>query len=143
MLSQIEEAFLARSRIARLATADRDGAPHVVPVCFVIAGQTLYIAIDEKPKSRPASQLKRLKNIAENAQTAVVVDHYSEDWSQLGWVMLRGKAEILADGVEHTSAQEILKTRYPQLRAMNIASQPVIALRIDRVTSWGKLDVPD
>ena len=135
-----ERAFLSAHRVARLATADGHGAPHVVPVCFALGEAALYITVDEKPKRRDIP-LKRLRNIAENAQVALVVDRYAEDWSRLGWVLLRGPAEILVDGDEHGAAQALLVARYPQLAAMAIAELPVIALRIARVTSWGNLDV--
>jgi PPOX class probable F420-dependent enzyme len=138
--SASEHRFLEQRRVAHLATADRTGEPHLVPVCFALAGETLYITIDEKPKRR--SGLKRLSNIAENPSVAVTADHYDEDWTKLGWVMLRGRAEILGAGLEHDKAQELLRTRYPQLRVMAIAALPVIALRIARVTSWGSLAEP-
>jgi PPOX class probable F420-dependent enzyme len=98
MLSEMERLFLKNRRVAHLATADRDAAPHVVPVCFAIRNDTLYVTIDAKPKRSLSTPLKRLKNIAENPAVAVVVDRYEEDWGQLGWVMLRGHAEILIDG---------------------------------------------
>ena len=138
MLSEAERRFLSRRKVAHLATADRSGTPHVVPVCFALADGALYITIDEKPK-RPGAPLKRLRNIAENPAVAVVVDRYDDDWTRLGWVMLRGPAEILSDGAEHARAQEALRARYPQLNDMQIASLPVIAVRIERVTSWGNL----
>jgi PPOX class probable F420-dependent enzyme len=133
--------FLANMRIAHLATADRRGVPHVVPVCFAVSGDRLYITIDEKPKRRPAARLKRLMNIAENPAVAVVVDRYEEDWTRLGWVLLHGRAEILADGPEHDHAQALLRTRYRQLETMQLAPYPVIVVRIDRATSWGNLRV--
>src|SRR2546428_5787370 len=142
MLSDDERRFLAQQRVAHLATADRRAVPHVVPVCFAVLGRTLYITIDEKPKRRPGAALKRLRNIAENPAVAVIVDRYDEDWARLGWVMLRGNAEILTLGDEHARAQALLRTRYPQLAAMRIGELPVIALRIERVTSWGDLS-PD
>ena len=138
MLSERERRFVERQRVAHLATADRLAEPHVVPVCFALAGSVLYVTVDEKPK-RAGPGLKRLRNIAENPQVAVVVDSYAEDWSRLGWVMLRGRAEILLDGHEHDTAQALLRARYPQLQAMQIAHLPVIAVRIVRVTSWGNL----
>jgi PPOX class probable F420-dependent enzyme len=141
MLSDRERRFLAQQRIAHLATADRGAVPHVVPVCFAVAGGTLYITIDEKPKRHPATALKRLKNIAENPAVAVIVDRYDEDWARLGWVMLRGRAEILREGQEHQDAQDLLRARYPQLAAMQIATYPVIAVRIERTRSWGDLSV--
>ena len=68
-----------------------------------------------------------------------MVDRYDEDWTQLGWVMVQGKAAILEGGKEHTKAQRLLKARYPQLEGMQIGDLPVIAIRIKRVVSWGKL----
>jgi len=140
MLSDIEREFLMAQRIGRLATADARGNPHVVPVCFAIAEDTLYITIDEKPK-RQDRPLKRVRNILENPQAAFVADRYDEDWRRLGWVMLRGPAEILEAGPEHDAAQELLRARYPQYRAMSLAGLPVIALRIERAASWGDLSV--
>ena len=142
-LSDGERRFLADHRIAHLATADRRGAPHVVPVCFAVSEATLYITIDEKPKQGSATALKRLRNIAENPAVALVVDRYDEDWSLLGWVMLRGQAEIITEGTEHAAAQALLRSRYRQLEAMRIALLPVIAVRIDRASSWGNLGAAD
>jgi PPOX class probable F420-dependent enzyme len=141
MLDDAQRRFLSSRRIAHLATADAAGMPHVVPVCFAVAAATLYITIDEKPKGDPR-RLKRLRNIAENPAAAIVVDRYDEDWTRLGWVMLRGRAEILDAGEEHDRAQALLQRRYPQLAAMDIAALPVIALRIARAASWGDL-APD
>lgn len=143
MIPDCVRKFLADRRVAHLATADRTAIPHVVPVCFAVHGDTLYITIDEKPKRKPGSILKRLKNIAENPAVALVVDRYDEDWSRLGWVMLHGRADILNQGTEHGEAQQLLHFRYPQLEAMSIAEQPVIAVRIQRATSWGDLSVQE
>ncbi len=132
--------FLDRQRIARLATADEKAAPHVVPVCYVVADDTAYITMDEKPKRVTSRALKRLRNIAANPRVAFVVDHYDDgDWSQLGWVMVRGPADILESGDEHAVAQALLTARYAQLADMNLAPHPVIALRIETVSSWGNL----
>ena len=139
ILSEPERQFLTRCRVARLATADRHAVPHVVPICFAVRGNTLYFAIDEKPKRRPRAMLKRLRNIAENPMVAVVADRYDEDWTRLGWVMLHGRAEILDRGIEHDEAQVMLRARYQQLKAMHIAGYPVVAVRIERATSWGNI----
>jgi PPOX class probable F420-dependent enzyme len=143
MLSDRERRFLAHRRIAHLATADRRAVPHVVPVCFAISEGTLYITMDEKPKRHPSIALKRLRNIRENPAVGVIVDRYEEDWALLGWVMLHGHAEILTDGMEHRDAQALLRSRYPQLEAMQIEHHPVIAIRIERTTSWGNLSVAE
>jgi PPOX class probable F420-dependent enzyme len=138
MLSEAQRALLERSRVGRLATADKNGAPHVIPVCYAVAEETLYVTIDEKPK-RQDRPLKRVRNILENPQAAFVADRWDEDWRRLGWVMLRGCTEILYEGAEHDRAQALLRQRYPQYRSMNLADLPVIALRIRRATSWGDL----
>jgi PPOX class probable F420-dependent enzyme len=83
--------------------------------------------------------LKRLRNIIDNPVAAFVADRWDEDWTRLGWVMLRGPAEILADGAEHDRAQALLRSRYPQYQGMALDDLPVIAMRIERVTSWGNL----
>ena len=139
MLVERERAFLLSQRVARLASADARGVPHVVPVCFAVAGETVYITVDEKPKHTPGGTLKRIRNLVENPAVALVADHYEEDWRRLGWVMLRGRAEILHEGEEHDRAQALLRARYVQYREMSLAALPVIAIRIARVASWGDL----
>jgi PPOX class probable F420-dependent enzyme len=141
VLSDPELRFLLTRRVGYLATADDRANPHVVPVCFTISHHTLYITVDEKPKRVAGTALKRLRNIERNPMVAIVVDRYDEDWSLLGWVMLRGRAEILSSGTEHDHAQALLRSRYQQLAAMQIAERPVIAVRVERVTSWGDLSL--
>lgn len=138
MLSDRQARFLADRRVGHLATADARAIPHLVPVCFVVSEGTLYITIDQKPKGDPRG-LKRIRNILENPVAAFVADRWDENWTRLGWVMLRGPAEILSAGAEHDRAQELLRQRYAQYRAMELTELPVIAIRIERVTSWGKL----
>ena len=142
MIGVAEKKFLDARRVGHLATADAAGAPHVVPVCYAATDTAAYITIDEKPKNADVARMKRLRNIAENPAVALVVDRYDEDWARLGWVMLRGPAEILADGDEHAMAQANLRARYPQYRAMRLEELPVIAIRVTRVTSWGALGDP-
>jgi PPOX class probable F420-dependent enzyme len=134
--------FLARRRVAHLATSDASGAPHVVPICFTLLGDTLYIAIDEKPKTSDVRRLRRLRNIVENPRVAIVADVYADaDWSRLGFVMLRATARLLEppDG-EHTRAIESLRGKYPQYREMSLETRPAIAADITMVTTWGSLE---
>jgi PPOX class probable F420-dependent enzyme len=139
MLSSDERQFLSAQRVGRLATADEQAIPHVVPICFVLSGSTLYSAIDDKPKKEPRRPLKRLRNIEANPNVSIVIDRYDEDWTLLGWVLLWGRAEILIVGSERDRAQELLRGRYPQYRTMQISGYPVIAVRIERTASWGNL----
>ena len=139
MLSSKERSFLTARRVGYLATADSNAIPHVVPVCFAIRDDDLYITIDGKPKTTSHQSLKRLRNIRDNAAVAIVVDRYDEDWTLLGWVMLLGRAEILVNGIEHDQAQALLRQRYRQLDSMQIAGLPVIAVRLERIKNWDNL----
>ena len=139
-----QAAFLVRQRVARLATADGGGRPYAVPVCFALAQASVYIALDEKPKGVPASRLKRVRNILENPDVALIADRYAEDWSLLAFVMVRGRAELLEpDSGEHAAAVRLLRGKYHQYEAMRIEDNPVIAIRPEKATSWGALDEPE
>jgi PPOX class probable F420-dependent enzyme len=139
-MNDIERQFLVKQFVAHLATADGDGVPHVVPVCFTILESTAYIAIDQKPKSGDPRALKRIQNIAANPSVALIVDHYEDDWQQLAWVMLRGTAEILESGDEREAAHTLLRQRYKQYEGMDFLGLPMIAIRIARTSSWGQID---
>jgi PPOX class probable F420-dependent enzyme len=117
------------ARVARLATVDPQGRPHVVPICFAIEGDTLYTAVDEKPKR--TRELQRLRNIQANPQVEALIDEYDEDWSRLWWVRLRGTARILDD----RRAMELLAAKYPQYRERPPAG-PVIAVSIEERIEW-------
>ena len=121
------------ARVGRLATVDEEGRPHLVPICFALEGETLYSAVDEKPKR--SKRLKRLENIRRHPQVAVLVDHYEEDWTRLWWVRLDGTARVLEDGPEREHGLALLLARYDQYRA-EPPTGPVIAVRIDRWRGW-------
>ena len=140
MLTNQALRFLNSHRVARFATADLRGQPHVVPICYAVSNDTAYFTIDEKPKRSTDKPLKRITNLQQNPHVALVVDRYDEDWTRLGWVMVQGEAALLDSCKEHTKAQRLLKARYPQLDGMHIGDLPVIAIRIKRVVSWGNLD---
>ena len=140
MLTNQTRGFLNNHRVARFATADLGGQPHVVPICYAVSNDTAYFTIDEKPKRSTYKPLKRIRNLQHNPRVALVVDRYDEDWTRLGWVMIQGEATVLNSGKEHGKAQRLLTARYPQLDEMQIGELPVIAIRIKHVVSWGKLD---
>ena len=118
------------ARVARLATVDEQGRPHVVPICFVLDGDTLYIAVDEKPKRTRA--LKRLRNIQVNPHVEVLIDHYDEDWSQLWWVRLRGTAWVVETDER---ALRLLREKYPQYHRQ-APQGPFIVVTIDERREW-------
>ena len=127
----------AAARVARLATADASGRPHLVPVVFAVWTDVIYSVVDAKPKRTTA--LRRLANVAENPRVALLADHYEEDWSALWWVRAEGRARVLepgssaeADGGEAARAMELLRTRYPQQRAVGA----VLAVDVVRWSGW-------
>jgi PPOX class probable F420-dependent enzyme len=124
---------VAAARVGRLATLGAEERPHLVPICFVLEGETLYSAVDEKPKR--SRRLQRLANIRGNPNVSVLVDHYEEDWARLWWVRLDGTARVLEDGPERERALELLRAKYEQYRA-EPPSGAVIAVRIERWRGW-------
>jgi PPOX class probable F420-dependent enzyme len=124
-------ARFAAARVARLATADAAGRPHLVPVCFAVAGDTVYSAVDEiKPKA--TLRLRRLRNVAENPAVSLLVDHYSDDWSALWWVRADGHARVLEAAPD---AIALLAARYSQYRDAPPAG-PVLAVDVERWSGW-------
>ena len=129
--------LIDRKRIAHLATADTDSAPHVVPICFALYGDTLYSVIDRKPKRAAATELRRVRNIIDNPRVSVLMDHYEEDWSRLWYVLIRGTASILHEGPEHARAIELLLRKYAQYARMDIEDRPIIKVETAGVVVWG------
>ena len=128
--------LIRSARIAHLATADRFGRPHVVPICFAFDGKYFYSPIDEKPKRSAPTKLKRLRNIRDNPQASLVIDHYDEDWSKLCYVLITGTARILQRGKTYNLAVVLLRKKYPQYRRMLIETRPVIVITPKRITFW-------
>ena len=143
MALEIEERivqFINSHRVARLATADAAGRPAVVPICYVFNGESFYSAIDKKPKRVDLMQLQRVRNIRVNSHVALVIDDYSEKWSELIYVVIRGVAEIIdpdeSISTEHESAVAALRLKYDQYRSMAIDRNPIIKIVPKQVRLW-------
>jgi PPOX class probable F420-dependent enzyme len=129
--------FIREHRVARLATADREGRPLVIPICYVLDGDAIYSSIDEKPKSVAARSLKRVRNIEANPHVSLVIDDYSDDWSRLAYVLVGGLAEVIPAGVvEQVRTVELLREKYPQYLAMAIEERPIIKIAPTRIKRW-------
>jgi len=138
-------ARFAEARVARLATADGHGHPHLVPIAFALLGDDLYSSIDRKPKahSGQGARLRRLDNIRANPAVSVLVDDYSEDWQQLWWARADGTARIIEAGeAEAARAIVALSDRYQQYRETPPPG-PVIAVAVDRWSGWAARSDPD
>jgi PPOX class probable F420-dependent enzyme len=124
---------LAGSRVAHLATVSAEGRPHIVPIVFALDGDTLYFAVDAKPKR--TANLQRLRNIAANPAVSVLADHYEDDWTRLWWVRADGTARVVTDDSEASRAIDLLASRYRQYLTQRPGG-PVVAIHIDRLTGW-------
>ena len=135
-LSPDEDRFLRSARTAHLATADANGQPHVVPVCFVFNGESIYSVLDSKPRTTALRQLRRVRNILANPRVSLVVDHYEEDWSRLQYVMISGEASLLESGEEWSLSIVMLRQKYPQYHRMDLDQSPVIKITPARFVPW-------
>lgn len=138
MLHADDWAFLEQQRVGHLATADTDGRPHVVPVCYARVAERLYIPIDAKPKRGNPRALMRLRNLGARPEAALLVDRYEEDWRRLRWLLIHARATVIETGQEREAALAALEQRYPQYAAMRLATLglPVIALEPTAVRRW-------
>jgi PPOX class probable F420-dependent enzyme len=133
--------FIVSHQVARLATADAHGQPHVIPFCYAFNGEHFYFVVDEKPKRQTGKPLKRIRNILENPHVSLVIDDYADDWSQLAYVLVLGTAQLVANETEHATALALLRERYPQYRAMRLVYPDNSMVRITprKVIAWGKV----
>lgn len=131
-------ATLEAARHGYLSTASPDGEPHLQPVVFQVVAESIYIAIDEKPKT--TLRLRRLTNIESNPRFALLIDNYDDTWDRLWWILLRGPAMVLWPSTweveEAEAAIAALRAKYPQYESMGLGERPLLKLTPDRVTRW-------
>jgi PPOX class probable F420-dependent enzyme len=138
VLTADEIAFVHTQRVARLATVDVEGHPHIVPVCYAFDGTRFYIPLDEKPKRVDESKLRRVRNIEARHEASLLIDQYDDDWSRLGFILAHGHAGLLQpEDALHAQALLLLRERYVQYRTMKLERHMVIVITPDSVTSWG------
>ena len=149
-LTDGQRALLDPARRATLATIAADGRPRLVPICFVVVDDVIWSPLDEKPKSvDDPRRLARVRHIERDARVTLLVDRWSEDWSELGWLRLDGRGDILEpegdpattanDREEHAAAVAALRNKYPQYATHDLETRPIIRLTIDRAVGWGDL----
>jgi PPOX class probable F420-dependent enzyme len=126
------------SPVAHLATVRPDGSPHVVPISFALDGDTIWTAVDAKPKR--GTRLRRLENVAANPRVSVIVDHYEADWTRLWWARADGHASEYWQGPELERALALLRARYPQYAEVRLQG-PALGITVDRWTGWSASSV--
>lgn len=141
MYSTPEREYLESARVARFATANANGDPHVIPICFALVDESIVTALDEKPQTVGPSELRRVRDIEENHRVALVADQYSEHWEELGWVQVRGTATIVSPGESsHESGVTTLRSKYAQYESQALEERPLIEITPTTVRSWGTLE---
>jgi PPOX class probable F420-dependent enzyme len=149
VLTPAEFTFLAAARRAVLATIDDRGSPRLVPICFAVMPARpplLYTPVDEKPKRvADPHDLGRIRDIVQRPGVTLLIDRWSEDWTRLGWLRLKGMADLVEPGdgdagVERATAVAALRHKYPQYATHRLEDRPMIRIRIERSRSWGSLD---
>ena len=139
-ITPVIEEFIERARVARLATVDRTFRPHLVPVVFVFDGNHFFIPIDQKRKTVKPRGLKRIKNLQDNPNVALLIDTYSEDWTKLAFVMIQGKASVITSrtqwNIDVKEAYKKLTTKYRQYQKIGM-SEMCIIIKPEKITSWG------
>jgi PPOX class probable F420-dependent enzyme len=133
---------LRNARVARLATLDDKNRPHIVPICFVYDGRLFYTAVDRKPKRVARERLARLRNIRAEPRIALLIDEYGEDWAELWYILIRGKAKLIPKSAheEHASAIRKLRAKYPQYAQGMLADDaPIIRITPLQTTFWGNI----
>jgi len=128
--------LFAEARVATLATVDGSGGPHLVPVTFALAGDTVWTAVDAKRKR--TTRLRRLDNIARDPRVSLLAQHWDEDWSALWWVRADGLAAVSDDPAVVARVAELLRARYPQYRDVEVTG-PVIDVTVHGWRGWRAL----
>jgi PPOX class probable F420-dependent enzyme len=123
----------SEARVARMATADLHGRPHVVPIVFAVDGGAIYSVVDAKPKR--SLRLRRLANIEANPRVSLLVDGYDEDWGALWWVRADGTASVVHEGSQRERAIGLLRAKYTQYDAWAPIG-PAIVISVDAWRGW-------
>jgi PPOX class probable F420-dependent enzyme len=134
VLTDADLEFLDRARTAALATIAPDGNARLVPICYVVIDDVLWSPLDEKPKSvSDVRQLARIRDIERDPRVTLLIDRWSEDWSELAWLRLDGRAQVVGS---HPTVVAALRAKYPQYVDHDLEARPMIKIAIGRVTSW-------
>ncbi|MDQ3967164.1 MAG: TIGR03668 family PPOX class F420-dependent oxidoreductase [Thermoproteota archaeon] len=137
-ISPAFEEFIQRARVARLATVDSEFKPHIVPVVFVFDGNNFFIPVDEKRKAAKPGKLKRIRNIQDNPNVALLIDEYSEDWTKLAFIMIEGKASVATKEEQNIQVREAYKklmAKYIQYQKVGVGEMCII-ITPKKVASW-------
>ena len=130
--------LLGSERRAVMSTIVADGSAHSVPVVFALVGDELISPIDHKPKT--GEVLRRVKNISRDDRVTLLIDHWDEDWTQLAWLMVRGRATV--DTEATLPVMRELNERYEQYEN-DERHDALIRIRPTRLSWWAWSPIGD
>jgi PPOX class probable F420-dependent enzyme len=122
-----EVAFLKSNEVCRLATASNDGRPQVTPVMYALDGTGFVIAVDYGTK--------KLKNVRENPNVALVVDRLRPTRA----VTVQGTCKVHERGAEYRRLLELLMARFEFYRKnpWGEGESPIFRITPNKAVSWG------
>ena len=136
-LTAADLALLAEARRATLATMASDGGPRLVPVCYAIVEDTIWIALDEKPKAvQDVRDLARVRDVVARPDVTLLVDRWSEDWTDLAWVQIHGTARLVEPDSVPGAIVPALRDRYPQYDGQALEAAPMLAIEVSTIRRW-------
>lgn len=125
--------------VGTLATVTEDARPHLVPIVFCREGEVVYSPLDGKRKR--SQHLKRFRNLEAHQGVSLLLDHYDQDWDQLWWVRIDGRARRLdADTALAGRLAERLRAKYPQYERvpLQFAGDVYLEIRVGTVSAWSQ-----
>jgi len=128
--------YISTHRVARLSTSDTNGQPHIMPICYDFDGLYIYTALDFKRKRVELFKLKRVTNILNNPQVAIIIDDYSDNWDELSYVLILGHGEILENGLKRDTAEKLLRTKYYQYSQSLTPGCPILKITPNKIIEW-------
>ena len=131
-LKKIKRDLISLQRVLRIATVDKNGMPHNVPVCHVMEGNHIYFATGKESK--------KIKNLEENGEVALVCDEYSEIWSYLKGVFIQVKTRVISQGQEFRKVRKLFYQKYPQYESefpIEEGNTVIVEIIPQNIVSWG------
>jgi PPOX class probable F420-dependent enzyme len=126
--------LLETEPVGHLGLIDDEGRPRVLPVTFALLDGEIWSAVDDKPKRVAGDELARVRWLRARPRSALTVDRYSDDWSELAWVQLVGET-TLVEAAGRERVLEALAARYPRYREQ-APPGPLLRLAPERCVWW-------
>jgi PPOX class probable F420-dependent enzyme len=136
-MTPAERTLLDAARTATLATMGVDRRPRLVPICFVVVDDVVWSPLDEKPKAvRDVRHLARVRDIMARPDVSLLVDRWSEDWSELAWLRIGGRATLVEPDAVPPGVIAALRAKHPQYRDHDLEHRPALRIEVATTAGW-------